>query len=438
VTERVDGLSVPLPRAILEEVTVTSTIGLAALAGAAVLAGVPLACAQGGGPVAQGERNAPELEPAFPEQTRAPAAPSGVTLAVEELAGGLAHPWGMAFLPDGSLIVTERPGRMRLVAADGTVSAPLEGVPPVHARRQGGLLDVTVGPEFAEDRMVYWTYSKPLGDGLSATAAARGRLSEDGTAIEGATDIFVQAPPSPTPMHYGSRVLFDGAGNLYVTTGEHSSGAERVLAQDLGASYGKVLRLRPDGSAPPDNPFVGEPGAVEGIWTFGHRNVQGAAIHPESGVLWTVEHGPRGGDELNLSAPGVNFGWPEVSYGVNYDGSPVGDGVASGPEFEEPVYFWDPVIAPGGMAFYTGELFADWRGDLLIASLDPGALVRLELDGGADEASGDPPLVVGEERLLTDAGRIRDVEVAPDGAVLVLTDKADGAVLRLTPERTTN
>jgi glucose/arabinose dehydrogenase len=418
---------------------VRSTIGLALATGTAALAAVPLACAQSGGaPVAQGERNAPELEPAFPEQTRAPAAASPFDLAVEEVAGGLEHPWGMALLPDGSLIVTERPGRMRIVATDGTVSAPLDGLPAVHARRQGGLLDVTVGPDFAEDRLVYWTYSKPLGDGLSVTAAARGRLSEDRSAIEDATDIFVQTPPSPTPMHYGSRVLFDGDGNLYVTTGEHSSAEERGLAQDLSASYGKVMRLRPDGSAPPDNPFVGEPGAIEGIWSLGHRNVQGAAIHPDSGALWTVEHGPKGGDELNLPAPGLNFGWPEVSYGRNYDGSPVGSGVASGLDFEEPVYFWDPVIAPGGMAFYTGELFDGWRGDLLIASLNPGALVRLDLDAGATEAAGAEPRVVAEERLLTGAGRIRDVEIAPNGAVLVLTDEDDGAVLRLTPERTTN
>jgi glucose/arabinose dehydrogenase len=423
---------------MLGEVTVTSTIRLAVLAGAGALAGVPAACAQQaaeGAPVEQGARNAPDLLPAFPEQTRAPEARSGVRLAVTELAGGLEHPWGMAFLPDGALIVTERPGRMRLIGPDGAVSAPLDGVPAVHARRQGGLLDVAISPDFAEDRLVYWSYAKPLGGGTSATAAARGRLSEDRSAIEGVTDIFVQTPPSPTPMHYGSRLVFDGDGHLFVTTGEHSSRAERVLAQDLGTSYGKVLRLRPDGSVPPDNPFVGEPGVIEGIRTLGHRNVQGAAIHPESGALWTVEHGPRGGDELNLSGPGLNYGWPEVSYGLNYDGSPVGDGIASAREFEEPVYFWDPVIAPSGMAFYRGDLFPGWDGDLLIAGLNPGALVRLELDGGAATAAGgDPPRVVGEERLLTDAGRIRDVEIAPDGAVLVLTDESDGAVLRLTPD----
>jgi glucose/arabinose dehydrogenase len=427
---------------MLAEVTMTSTIRLAAVASAGVLAGVPAACAQQapeGAPVEQGARNAPELLPAFPEQTRAPEARSGVTLDVARLADGLEHPWGMALLPDGRLIVTERPGRMRLIGPDGAVSDPLDGVPEVHARRQGGLLDVAVGPDFAEDRMVYWSYAKPLGGGMSATAAARGRLSEDGSAIEGATDIFVQAPPSPTPMHYGSRLVFDGDGYLFVTTGEHSSGAERVLAQDLGASYGKVLRLRPDGSVPPDNPFVGEPGAVEGVWTLGHRNVQGAAIHPESGALWTVEHGPRGGDELNLSGPGLNYGWPEVSYGINYSGSPVGDGIASAREFEEPVYFWDPVIAPSGMAFYRGGLFPDWQGDLLIAGLNPGALVRLELDGAADAAAGGAvPRVIGEEWLLTDAGRIRDVEIAPDGAVLVLTDEADGALLRLTPQQATD
>ena len=331
MTERRLRLPVCSASTMFEEMTVTATIRLAVLAGAGVLGGVPFACAQvnDGDAVAQGARNAPELLPAFPEQTRAPEAPSGVTLAVSELAGGLEHPWGIALLPGGGMIVTERPGRMRVIAADGAVSEPLAGVPAVHAQRQGGLLDVAVGPDFAEDRMVYWSYAKPLGDGRSATAAARGRLSDDGTAIEGATDVFVQTPPSPTSMHYGSRVLFDGDGHLYVTTGEHSRAGERVLAQDLAASYGKVMRLRPDGTAPPDNPFAGEPGAIEGIWTLGHRNVQGAAIHPRSGMLWTVEHGPKGGDELNLSGPGLNFGWPEVSYGVNYDGSPVGDGVAS-------------------------------------------------------------------------------------------------------------
>ena len=412
----------------------TATLRIVLAGGFGTLLAAPAAFAQGA-PVEQASRNAPHLEPAFEGQTRAPEARSGVDLSVTELAGGLEHPWGMAVLPDGGLLVTERPGRLRVVGADGSVSEPLAGLPAVHAQGQGGLLDVALGPEFAEDRMIYWTYSKPVGEGRSVTAAARGRLSDDMASVENAMDIFVQDPPSPTSKHYGSRVLFDEDGYAFITTGEHSAEQERVLAQDLATGYGKVIRLRPDGTAPPDNPFVGEAGVVEGVWSYGHRNIQGAAIHPESGALWTIEHGPKGGDELNVPGAGMNYGWPVVSYGVNYDGSAVGDGVASAAGMEEPVYFWDPVIAPGGMAFYEGSLFADWTGDLLVAALNPGALVRLEL---GDDGAGGGPRVVGEERMMDDVGRIRDVEIAADGAVLVLTDEADGAVLRVTPENLTD
>lgn len=388
------------------------------------------ACAE---PVEQGPRNAPDARPAFPEQTRASALAS-TEPAVETFADGLSHPWGMAFLPDGSLLVTERDGRLRRVSPDGVLSDPIGGVPDVDTRGQGGLLDVAVGPDFADTRLVYLTYAKPLGGGTSATAAARGRLTDDGTALEAVSDIFVQAPPSPTPMHYGSRLVFDGADIVYLTTGEHSRPAERVLAQDPATGYGKVLRLRPDGSVPPDNPLAGTPGALDAVWTLGHRNVQGAAIDPATGTLWTVEHGPRGGDELNLSAPGLNYGWPEVSYGINYGGTAVGRGLPSAPGFAEPVYFWDPVIAPGGIAFYDGDRFDGWPGDLLVASLSPGGLARLEIDRDAPGG----PRVTGEERLLAGVGRIRDVEVAPDGAVLVLTDADDGAILRLVPNAPTN
>jgi glucose/arabinose dehydrogenase len=401
----------------------------AAFAGAAACAQTPAA-----GPVAQGPKNVPEFEPAFREQTRAPEAASGVTLAVETVAEGLEHPWGMALLPDGALLVTERPGRLRVVAPDGAVSDPVAGIPEVHARNQGGLLDVAVGPDFAEERLIYWTYAKPLGDGLSATAAARGRLAEDLSRVTDVEDIFVQRPASPTSAHYGSRVLFESPRTLYVTTGEHRSAGERVLAQSLDAGYGKVIRIRPDGSAPPDNPFVGEPGALEAIWSFGHRNIQGADIDQETGLLWTVEHGPQGGDELNVPQAGGNYGWPVISYGEDYDGSPIGDGLTATQGMEQPVYYWDPVIAPGGMTFYRGTLFEGWRGDLLIASLTPGALVRLELARGSTPGE---TRVVGEERLLTDQGRIRDVAEAADGALLVLTDEDNGALLRLTPDGAT-
>lgn len=370
---------------------------------------------------AWGQRNT-DFQPARPDQFRAPLLTSDVTLEPTVIADGLLYPWGVEVLPDGSYLVTERNGYLRHVAQDGTISDPIGGLPEIVAIRQGGLLDVALAPDFAESRMVYWSYSKPVGRNLSVTAAARGRLSADRTTIENAEDIFVQTPASPTPMHYGSRVVFDDDGHVFITTGEHSSRAERVFAQHLDKSYGKVIRVNPDGSAPVDNPFVGQDGALNNIWSLGHRNIQGAFF--ADGVLWTVEHGPKGGDELNRPEPGLNYGWPVVTYGEDYNGRPIGDGIASAPEFEEPVYFWDPVIAPGGMHLYEGAMFPDWQGDILIASLNPGGLVRLKMQDGR---------VVGEERLLRDLGRVRDVEIAPDGAILVLTDDQNGALIRFTP-----
>lgn len=376
-------------------------------------------------PVDQGPPNVPQFTPAFPQQTRAPVSDSGVEFYVETLAAPLERPWGIDVLPDGGYLVTERPGRLRHIAPDGTVSNPIAGVPEVLARRQGGLLDVTVSPDFVSDRTIFITYSKPMGGGLSATAAARATLAEGMAQISDVTDIFVQEPPSPNPMHYGSRIVLDGD-IAWISTGEHFTEQDRVKAQQLDATYGKVVRVKTDGTIPEDNPFVEDNDAIDSIWSLGHRNIQAAALR-SPGDLWTIEHGPQGGDELNNPEAGANYGWPVVVYGENYDGTPVGSGEAHhGPQgFSEPRYYWDPVIAPSGMVFYDGDMFPDWQGDLLVGSLKPGALVRLDLDGDT---------VVGEERLLDDEGRIRDVVQDRDGALLVLIDSDAGAVLRLTPK----
>lgn len=365
--------------------------------------------------VDQGRPNA-DFQPAFANQTRAAALPRTEVI-TEVFAKGLVEPWGIAPLPDGRFLVTEKPDRMRLIAPNGTLSAPITGLPAVDDRQQGGLLDVAASPRFAQDGIVFWTYAKPVPGG-SITAAARGVLS--GGEMTQVRDIFLQDPPSRTPKHYGSRIIPNADGTLWITTGEHSDWRDAVRAQDNGTTYGKVIRLNWDGTVPADNPFVGRDG-LNSIWSYGHRNIQGAAMGP--GGLWTVEHGPRGGDELNRPEAGKNYGWPVVSYGINYNGSDVGQGLARAPGMEEPVYYWDPVIAPGGMAFYDGP-FAAWQGHALIASLRPGGLVRLRLQGGR---------VTGEERLLPDVGRVRDVEVLRDGSVLVLIDEKRGGILRVTP-----
>jgi glucose/arabinose dehydrogenase len=365
--------------------------------------------------VRQGRPNA-SFTPAFAAQTRAPELPaSPVTVSI--FASGLENPWGIAPLGNGQFLVTERPGAMRLINADGSVSGALPGLPEVAAEGQGGLLDVAVSPRFATDRTVFWTYAKSVRGGL-VTAAARATLGSDG-ALGDVRDIFVQDNPARTGRHFGSRIIPVADGTVWITTGDRGAGDGGTLVQDVNTTHGKVIRINTDGSVLADNPFVGRDGNDQ-VWSLGHRNMQGAAIGPD-GALWTIEHGPRGGDELNRPQAGLNYGWPVVSYGINYRGSPVGSGQARAAQFAEPVYYWDPVIAPGGMMFYDGS-YADWRGDLFIGSLNPGALVRLKLSGGQ---------VVGEERLLTDVGRVRDVQVLPDGAILVLTDAGD--VLRVMP-----
>lgn len=376
---------------------------------------------QSGPPAAQGAANT-AFSPAFENQTRAPRAESGVEIAVERIAR-LEEPWSLAFLPDGRLLVSERAGRLRIVTRNGQVSEPVAGVPPVDARNQGGLLGVAVSPSFASDRLIYWSYAEPRGQGRNGTSVARARLSADGARLENVQVIFRQTPPWQSNGHFGSALVFDRDGRLFVTLGDRQRDDSRGLAQELTGHIGKVVRINPDGSAPADNPFVGAAGARPEIWSYGHRNVQGADLHPSTGELWTVEHGPQGGDEINIARAGRNYGWPVITYGEEYDGRPVNAGVTAREGMEQPLYYWDPVIAPGDMDFYRGSLFP-WRDDLLIAGLRVEELVRLELDGDR---------VAGEERFALGIGRIRDVQESEDGALWVITDEEDGGVYRLTP-----
>ncbi|MGK2922642.1 MAG: PQQ-dependent sugar dehydrogenase [Methyloceanibacter sp.] len=347
------------------------------------------------------------------------------TIKVETLAEGLDHPWGMAFLPDGRLLVTERAGDLRIMSADGTLTEPLSGVPKVVAKGQGGLLDVALDPNFADNKLVYLSYSEP-GDGGAGTAVARGRLA--GNAVEDVKVIFRQTPKVSGGNHFGGRLAFTPDGKLFITLGDRF---KFEPAQDLTSHLGKIVRINPDGSVPPDNPFIGQKDAQPEIWSYGHRNVESAAIHPKTGKLWELEFGPKGGDELNIPAPGLNYGWPVVSWGKHYDGKDIPN-PPTHPEFADAVRHWTPVISPSGITFYTADAYpgwtADtipaWKGNLLIGGLSSQAIIRLSLDGET---------VTGEERIPMGA-RIRDVEQGPDGAVYALTDAGDGAVLRLTAE----
>jgi glucose/arabinose dehydrogenase len=335
---------------------------------------------------------------------------------VRTITADLNHPWGLAFLPDGRMLVTERAGRLRIVTAEGTVSPPLGGVPRVMARGQGGLLDVALDPDFASNRLVYLSYSEP-GEGGSSTAVARGRL--DGNALSGVQVIFSQQPKINDTKHFGSRLVFARDGKLFITTGERFQFAP---AQDLSNHLGKILRINPDGSVPKDNPFVGRKNARPEIWSYGHRNSQGAALHPQTGALWENEHGPRGGDEINIPEAGKNYGWPLVSWGNHYNGEPIAK-PPTRPDLAGSIYHWTPVIAVSGMMFYTADLFPRWRGNVLVGGLVSRGVVRLTLDGAK---------VTGEERIGLGA-RIRAVQQGPDGAVYVLTDEDNGKVLRLSP-----
>lgn len=338
---------------------------------------------------------------------------------VTTVARGLVHPWGVAFLPDGRMLVTERPGRLRIVGRDGKLSAPLTGVPRVLAEGQGGLLDVALDPKFGQNRTIYLSFSEPGADGTASTAVARAVLGESG--LQNTRVIYRQLPKVVSSGHYGSRLVFRRDGTLFVTQGERMRYSEQ--AQDLKSLLGKVVRINSDGTIPRDNPFVGRKDARPEIWSYGHRNVQGAALHPDTGELWTIEHGARGGDELNHPEAGKNYGWPVITYGVDYSGLPIGQGLRSKAGMEQPVYYWDPVIAPSGMAFYTGDAYPNWKGSVFVGSLTPGELVRLTMQNGR---------VTGEERFLGELNeRIRDVQQGPDGLLYLLTDNQSGRVLRI-------
>jgi glucose/arabinose dehydrogenase len=359
-----------------------------------------------------------------PGLTRAPAVKSDARFSVVTVASGLDHPWGLQFLPDGRMIVTERAGRLRLVTAKGRLSAPVAGVPAVLTNSgQAGLFDVALDPGFAENHTLYLAYfeRRPNGQGLSV---ARAKLEDGATPKLGDLKVIFRARPETGPaINLGGRIVANKDGTLFVTIGDRFS--ERDKAQDLSADNGKIARINTDGSIPKDNPFASRKGARPEIWTFGHRNPEGLAIRPSDGSLWDVEHGAKGGDEINIVKPGHNYGWPVITYGVDYSGEKIGIGTSK-LGMDQPVYYWDPSIAPSGMAFYTGDLFPQWKGDLFIGALKFKNVRRLVMKGGR---------IVGEEVLLSNLDeRIRDIRQGPDGALYILTDNAKGRILKLVPK----
>ena len=376
-------------------------------------------------PLETREPNVPTQKPAFEGQTRACAMQSKTAFDVLVLAKGLVQPWAVEPLPGGDLLVTEKPGRMRIVSAAGQTGEPIAGLPEVDARGQGGLLDVELSPKFDSDRTLYWSFSEPR-QGGNATSVARAVLSADGKQLEQVRVIFRAQPTYNGTMHFGSRVVIGPDGMLYITLGERSDRPMRPQAQQLESHMGKIARIAPDGSVPKDNPFVGKPDALPEIWTLGHRNVQSAAFDGR-GQFWAIEHGTQGGDELNLIAKGTNYGWPIVAYGEEYSGQPIAGAETDRPGYEQPVYYWDPVIAPSGAELYSGSAFAEWRDNLFVGNLKDKRLVRLQLENNR---------VTGEEHLLADRNqRIRDVREGPDGALYVVTDEKNGELWKIIPRR---
>jgi glucose/arabinose dehydrogenase len=352
-------------------------------------------------------------KPAFAGQTRVAGVKSKTAFEGKVLSSDLKNPWGITSLPDGRFLITEKRGNMRIASATGTLSENITGLPAVNPRGQGGLLGVTIDPAFSENRIVYWVFSENTPEG-NLTAVAKGKLSADDKRIENATVIYRATPAYKGNLHYGGRIVFDKSGNLMVSTGERSDQETRPQAQQLNSGLGKIVRITTDGKPAADNPFAGNANARPEIYSYGHRNVQGLAFNPATGDLWENEFGPRGGDELNLIVPGKNYGWPTITYGIEYSGGKVGEGNTQQQGMEQPVYFWDPVISPSGMTFYTGNI-EEWKNNLFISSLSGQHIARLIIQNNK---------VVGEERLLGDEGqRFRDITQGKDGALYAVTDQ---------------
>lgn len=363
-----------------------------------------------------------KYKPAAEGQTRAPCVNSNVNFMTTVITEDLDGPWAVEPLPNGDLLVTEKPGQMRIVSQDGKIGPAITGVPKVDSRGQGGLLDVALSPSFESDRTIYWTFTEPR-EGGNGTSVAKAVLSEDGKQLNNVKVILHTRPTYDNNMHYGSRIAFDPDGMLYVTTGERSDLETRPQAQHLDSHFGKVLRITPNGEPAPGNPFVGQADALPEIWSYGHRNIQAAAVDSQ-GRLWEIEHGPRGGDELNQAEKGKNYGWPLASYGIEYSGDIITTNEPHREGLEQPVYYWDPVIAPSGAEFYEGSAFPEWKDSLFVGALKEMRLVRLVLEDGQ---------VVGEEHLLKDKGqRIRDVREGRDGLLYVVTD--GGQLIKLSPK----
>ncbi len=399
---------------------------MAGLAGSACGAQAPPGTPAGG--VDPRPPNAPNQRPAFDGQTRAPGQKLGVAFTVVPVAEGFEHPWSLAFLPGGRMLVTERPGRLRVVAADGTTSVPVAGLPAVDARDQGGLLDVSLDPDYGTNRRIYWSYAEPRDGGANNTAVARG-VFVDGAAprVDEVEVIYRQTPSMDSPMHFGSRLVWGRDKTLFVTQGERSYIEGRMQSQRMDSLLGKIVRINADGSIPDDNPFAGRPVTAPAIWSIGHRNVQAAALHPTTGELWAVEYGTRGGDEINIARKGRDYGWPTIAYGIEYRGGPITGGITAREGMEQPLYYWDPIIGPSGMTFYTADLFPAWKGSLFIGGHGSRDLVRVSIDGER---------VVGEERLLVDRRDVvRDVRQGPDGAIYIVTDGGQGQIYKLVPAK---
>ena len=434
--------------AVIVALTLGSTLYLAAQQPAPAPAGAPAGAPgaapggrgggrggpPGGGPeVGMNTRppNAPDQKPAVAGQNRAPEQKLNVAFDVVTVTEGLVNPWGMTWLPDGRMLVTEKPGRLRVVSADGKMmSEPVAGLPMVDSRGQGGLLDVSLDPAFQKNQLIYWSYAEPREGMMNNTAVARGKFV-DGAApkVENVQVIYHQAPSLNSQLHFGGRLVWNRDGTLFISQGDRSITEGRMQAQKMDSLLGKMVRINADGSIPKDNPFVGKEGVRPEIWSFGHRNIQAATLHPQTGELWEVEHGTRGGDEVNVARKGKDYGWPTIAYGIEYQGPPITGGIQQQAGMEQPVYYWDPNIAPSGMIFYTGKLFPAWQNSMFIGGLGSTNLVRLSVKGDH---------VVGEERLLQDLQpareRIRDVRQGPDGAIYLLTDNAKGRILKLVPK----